>query len=234
MRTIPNKPSVLLEHVSFGYGDTPVLKDLSLRVEPGEHLALLGANGSGKSTLLDLIIGAKKPQTGTISLSSKKVAFVPQRSTVSDAVPITVRDAVLMGRWAERGHWRPITHKDREIADFQIDRLGLTALSKRPISDLSGGQRQRVLIGQALTQQASLLLLDEPEAGLDTEAQHAIGEVLRDEVSRGTTVIIATHDTQSAARAGRCVLLGNNAGGIIADGTADEVLSDAVLASAFN
>lgn len=234
MRTILNKPSVVLDSVSFAHGDTPVLKELSLTVNAGEHLALLGPNGSGKSTLLDLIIGAKKPQQGKVSRCGHKVAFVPQRSSVSDSVPITVRDTVLMGRWADRGHWKPLTRKDKEIADTQIDRLGLTLLANRPISDLSGGQRQRVLIGQALAQQAPLLLLDEPEAGLDAEAQNIIGEVLRDEVSRGTTVIIATHEAQSASRASRCVLLGGNAVGIIADGTPEEVLSDATLASVFS
>lgn len=234
MITVPVSPAAVeFDHVSFSYGQTTVLKDFSLAVPPGDHVALLGPNGSGKSTILDLIVGTALPQTGRVLRAAPTTAFVPQRSTVSDTLPITVRDTVRMGRWADRGMWRRLTTEDHAIVRTQLERLGLTELASRRVGQLSGGQRQRVLIAQALAQHAPTLLLDEPEAGLDREAQRIIAGVIREEVARGTTVIVATHDTATASAAKRCVLLRGYAGGVIADGPPEAVVTDTTLARAF-
>lgn len=240
MRTIPDKPveasrppAVSVQGVTFRYGANTVLKDLSLTIGAGERVAILGPNGSGKSTLLELMTGAYSAEQGSVQLHVPEVAFVPQRNSVSDAVPITVRETVRMGRWRDRGMFKRLTTRDHEIIDEQLERLGLTEVSSRRLSQLSGGQRQRALIGQALAQHAPLLLLDEPEAGLDAEAKSIIGEVIGEEVASGKTVVIATHDTETAGASERLILLRGHAGGIVADGPPEEVLTDAVLASAF-
>src|SRR5690625_515188 len=170
MITISNKPAVLIERMSFARDERVIFSDFTLSIEPGTHVAILGTNGSGKSTLLELILGTLRPQAGAIRRASRP-AFVPQRSMLGDQAPMTVRDAVTMGRWAVRGQFGRLRPNDISVIDEQIERLGLASLQHRQISELSGGQRQRTLIAQALTQQADLLLLDEPEAGLDTEAR---------------------------------------------------------------
>ncbi|WP_217131777.1 zinc ABC transporter ATP-binding protein AztA [Leucobacter chinensis] len=231
---ITNKPSVTLDGVSFARDEKPIFADLSLGIEQGEFVALLGTNGSGKSTLLDLIAGVLKPDKGTVTRAEERYAFVPQRSHVSEQTPMTVASAVAMGRWGNRGMLGRLTKEDRAEIDSRMEQLNIADLRNAQFSRLSGGQRQRVLIAQALTQRAPLLLLDEPEAGLDSQARAIIQQVLADEVALGTTVVLATHELDSARRTQRCLLIQANAGGIVADGAPDETLSDSTLALAFH
>lgn len=233
MRTITNKPAVSIKDLSFSRSSVPILQNLNLQINQGEHVALLGSNGSGKSTLLELIIGTLKEDSGMITLADKQIAFVPQRSAFNDSVPMTVRDTVEMGRWAKSGSWKRLTRDDRKIVDEQLNRLGITELQSKQLSALSGGQRQRTLIAQALSQEAPLLMLDEPEAGLDADASRTINDVLRQEAAKGVAVIIATHDLGSAKNATRCVLLSRKEHGIVADGPPEEVLNDQIIARTF-
>lgn len=233
MRTVTNKPAVAIEALSYSRPDLPIFKNLDLQIERGQYVALLGANGSGKSTLLELILGTIKAESGTIKVSAKQIAFVPQRSAFNDAIPITVRGAIEMGRWAHRGQWRRLTKNDHQIVDQQLERMGIKEIAHKMLSELSGGQRQRTLIAQALAMEAEIIFLDEPEAGLDAEAAGLISEVLRQEVARGVSVVIATHDLASAKNAQRCIVLNRKSLGISADGTPDEVITDSVIARSF-
>ncbi len=230
MRIVTDRPVVTLSAVSHHYDGRAALDAVSLAVAAGEHVALLGPNGSGKSTLLSLICGVQRPSAGTVSCPPE-VAFVVQRSAVPDRLPITVRDAVAMGRWASRGFGRPLRREDRVIVEDAMGRMGLQDLGGRRFAELSGGQRQRTLIAQALAQQAPVLLLDEPEAGLDISSRTAITTVLAEEAARGTALIIATHDTRTASHATRCVLL--REGRIVADGVPEVVLTGVPYAEAF-
>lgn len=223
-------PAVSLVDATYRYGAAAGVDAVSLTIEPGTHTALMGPNGSGKSTVLALAAGILSPSTGSVRRGAR-AALVPQRSDVNDRMPITVRETVSMGRWAERGAWRALRSADRRIVDECIDRLGLGSLASRRLGSLSGGQRQRALLAQALAQHAPLLLLDEPESGLDAEAREVIGAVIRDEVSRGTAVIVATHEVRTARVAERVVLM--NAGRIVADGAATDILNGAALARTF-
>lgn len=136
-----------------------------------------------------------------------------------------------MGRWPSRGMWRPLRRTDRRIIDESLERMGLRGLADHRLGDLSGGQRQRTLLAQALAQQASVLLLDEPEAGVDHESRAAIHRVLAEEVARGACVVVATHDIGTATAAQRCVLL--RGGRVVADGPPEEVLTGDSYAEAF-
>lgn len=232
MRTMTDtRRPVCLEGVTFGYGRTPAVDDLSLVVGCGEYLALLGPNGLGKSTLLSLLAGVVRPAAGTITGVPDRVAFVVQRSAVPDRLPLTVQDTVAMGRWAAAGPWRRLGPADRALVDESMERLGLTELRNRRLATLSGGQRQRALLAQALAQRARLLLLDEPEAGLDTDARSWITAAVTDEVARGATVVIATHDVRTAAGSRRCVLL--RSGLLVGDGPPAELLTGDTFARAF-
>ncbi|MEE1927164.1 zinc ABC transporter ATP-binding protein AztA [Streptomyces sp. TRM 70351] len=199
---------VTLDDVSAGYAGRPVLAGVSARIPAAAVTAVVGPNGSGKSTLLGVLAGVLPAMTGTVRhRTGARPALVPQRSTVPDALPVTVRDTVAMGRWGSLGLFRRMSSRERSVADACMDRLGIGALAARRIGELSGGQRQRALVAQGLAQEADLLLLDEPTTGLDLAAQHGITDVLRELAAEGVTVVYVTHDPAAARRAGHCLLL---------------------------
>ncbi|GAA2540425.1 zinc ABC transporter ATP-binding protein AztA [Streptomyces levis] len=189
---------------------------------------LVGPNGSGKSTLLGVLAGVIKPTSGVlVRTGDRPPAFVPQRGAVGDTLPLTVRQAVEMGRWGERGPWRRLTRRDHTTVDAALDRLGIGALASRQLGELSGGQRQRALIAQGLAQESDLLLLDEPTTGLDIEARERIGELLTALVADGVTVVQATHDLEAARAADACLLLQN--GRLTGQGRPEQVLTTSAL-----
>ena len=184
------------------------LHDVSIALLRGEIVALAGANGSGKSTLLGALAGTHPTSAGSVErAAATRIAYVVQRSSVPDGLPLTVHDAVTMGRWAGRPLWRPLGRTDREIVRASIAALGLEGLERRPFHALSGGQRQRALVAQGLAQRADVLLLDEPTAGLDEEAHELIARAVEAEARRGVAVVHATHDPDVMTRADRVVRL---------------------------
>ncbi|MGV9310730.1 zinc ABC transporter ATP-binding protein AztA [Streptomyces sp. NPDC003691] len=205
---LPRPPRVRLTAVDAGYARRPVLREVTLDIPALAVTSLTGPNGSGKSTLLGVLAGVIRPTAGTVHHHGDRApAFVPQRSTAGDALPLTVRRTVEMGRWYARGPWRRLTSGDHRTVDEALERLGIAHLAARRLGDLSGGQRQRALIAQGLAQRSDLLLLDEPCTGLDPEARQGIEDLLARVTADGTTVVQATHDL-TAARAGQhCLLL---------------------------
>ncbi|MEU6130330.1 zinc ABC transporter ATP-binding protein AztA [Saccharopolyspora sp. NPDC047091] len=198
--------AAVLHEVSAGYRRNPVLHRVTAAFPAGSRTAVVGPNGSGKSTLLGVLAGVLPVTSGSVRRRGD-VALVAQRSAVSDALPMTVRATAEMGRWARTGPWRRLSEQDRGIVADCLERLGVADLADRPLGALSGGQRQRVLVAQGLAQQAELLLLDEPAAGLDVTAQRRITEVLDEEKSRGATVVHVTHDLAEARDADHVLLL---------------------------
>jgi zinc transport system ATP-binding protein len=178
-----------------------VIHGVDLSVSPGEFVALVGPNGSGKSTLVKAIVGLAEVQSGSVELFGaegatrrSRVGYVPQRHTAGGPIPSTVEEVVSSGCLADR-RWRPLGRTDREATAAALDRLGLAPLARKPVERLSGGQQRRVLIARALVRDVQFLVLDEPTAGLDAEAQAELAEVL-DQLSRtGTTILVVTHDT---------------------------------------
>ncbi|PXX58073.1 zinc/manganese transport system ATP-binding protein [Nocardia tenerifensis] len=217
-------PSALrLSGLSAGYAGHPVLNSVTCAIPSDKVTAIIGANGSGKSTLLAVLAGVLTPSAGTVQRATDhQPAFVVQHTAVPATLPITVRQTVAMGRWAHRGPWRRLSRTDRDIIDTCLDRLGITDLAPRRLDTLSGGQRQRALLAQALAQQAQLLLLDEPAAGLDTVTQQEISRTIREISADGVTVVQATHDAEEAARADHCLYLSR--GTLLAEGAPDDVL----------
>jgi len=199
-------PLATLRDIRLRLGEVQALDGVSLELHAGEVLALAGHNGSGKSTLLSVVAGTLPPRSGTVD-RAERVAFVVQRSDVPDALPLAVRDVVRMGRWAQRGAWRPLGRDDHAIVAQSIAALGLEGLERRPLASLSGGQRQRALVAQGLAQRARILLLDEPTVGLDDEARTLIGSAIAREAARGVAVVHATHDPEVVRLAGRVIRL---------------------------
>jgi zinc transport system ATP-binding protein len=192
-----------IDHVSFGYTASPVVRDVTFAVDSGEYVGLIGPNGSGKSTLLRLILGLHEPDEGTASLFGRpagafvdraRVGYVAQDVTENTKrMPITVAEVVLMGRFPHAGFGR-ITADDRELARDALRTVGIEHLADRRITRLSGGQRQRAYIARALAGEADLLVLDEPTVGVDAESVDAFFELLDALNDDGMTILLVEHD----------------------------------------
>ena len=220
---------IRLTELSAGYPGRPVLHQLDAEIPALATTALVGPNGSGKSTLLGVIAGVIQPTSGELHHNGNRPpAFVPQRGAVGDALPLTVRQTVAMGRWGERGPWRRLTRQDHATVDQAMERLGITDLATRQLGELSGGQRQRALIAQGLAQESDLLLLDEPTTGLDPEAKDRIAALLTELVADGVTVVQATHDLEAAHSADACLLLRD--GHLAGEGHPEQLLTASTLA----
>ena len=194
---------VSVEHVTFAYDGQPAVRDVTLDIESGEFLGLIGPNGSGKTTLLHLMLGLLEPDAGSIELfgvpigafdAGERIGYVSQRATDrADTMPVTVREAVTMGRFAHVGAGR-LTESDYAIIDDAIDRVGIADLVDRRVNQLSGGQKQRTFIARALASEADLLALDEPTVGVDAESRDAFYHLLDELNDSGITIILIEHD----------------------------------------
>ena len=190
-------------------GSRTILRDVTLALEPGSLTVILGPNGSGKSTLLMVLAGLHPLDEGSLAIADgAERAFVPQRSAVSDTLPLTVADVVGMGRWAT-SHRRNRT-KDQEITAECVNAVGLGGFEKRALGSLSGGQRQRAFVAQGLAHKADLLLLDEPTAALDQGARFLLARCIAAERDRGVAVVVATHDLDDLHQATHQVQLGRD------------------------
>ncbi|MGP4030171.1 zinc ABC transporter ATP-binding protein AztA [Actinomadura sp. 3N407] len=218
-----SETAITMREMRAGYGSTPVLHDITARIPRSRVTALVGHNGSGKSTLLGVLAGTLAPSGGTVERScSQRPALVLQRAAVPATLPMTAWNAVAMGRWAHRGWWRRLTKHDKAVVSACMERVGVAELAKAQLGELSGGQYQRTLIAQGLAQQSDLLLLDEPAAGLDHDAQNRILEIFDELTETGVTVVHATHDADAATRADHCLLL--KEGRLLAQDISDVVL----------
>ncbi|GAB3547317.1 zinc ABC transporter ATP-binding protein AztA [Arthrobacter tumbae] len=207
---------VIVSGVRYAYPGRQALGGLTLTFERGVHTVVTGTNGSGKSTLLALAAGVLRPQSGSVLLTtSSRPAFVIQHTRIPETLPSTVRQAVEMGRWPHRPWLLPLGPRDRRIARDAMERLGISDLADRQLTGLSGGQRQRALIAQGLAQEADILILDEPTAGLDTAAHQLIRVAVDEELQRGVTIIESSHSPEDIERAERVVTL--EGGRVISD-----------------
>ncbi len=191
------------QNVSVHYGDVVALDGASIELRGGSVCGLVGMNGSGKSTLFKAIMGMLKPTHGTVLLDGQPpavarragtVAYVPQSEAVDWAFPLSVRDVVMMGRFGYQGFTRRVRPVDRDAVDHALERVELTDLAHRQIGALSGGQKKRAFVARGIAQDAGILLLDEPFAGVDKRTEGVISALLRELASDGRTVLVSTHD----------------------------------------
>lgn len=221
--------AVRIRDLSVRHGSVVALERFSLDIPAGDSVAVIGANGSGKSTLLRTVAGLQSPTEGSIAVDGE-VAIVLQTTTVNETLPLTAREAVRMARYARRGPFRRLRPDDHDAVERAMDRLGVADLAQRQLGDLSGGQRQRVLVAQGLAQEADVVLLDEPVAGLDLASKGRILDVVEDEHAQGRTVLMSTHDLDEARTFRHVILLATE---LVAAGSPDEVLVEANLRKAF-
>lgn len=196
-------------------GCPPVLREVDFDVPRGCRTALVGANGSGKSTLLRALAGLAPVAAGNLRVHGRppgpgraEVALLGQRPALTPGFPCTVSRLALMGRIG-RARWLPsYSRADHAAAEAALRAVGLEPLAKRLLHELSGGQLQRALVARALCQGATLLLLDEPYAGLDAESRIALDALIFGPALAGTTVILSTHDAADSAPFDRVLALG--------------------------
>ena len=221
--------------VSCGYDGPPVLRDIDLSIRRGAFVRIVGPSGAGKTTLLRAIVGVVPRVEGRITVDDRRVSggattgvgWVPQLETVDWNFPATVREVVLMGRWAEH-RWRAwASADDRRRVDRLLERLGIGGLADRHIRELSGGQQQRVFLARALIADPALLLLDEPTSGVDLKTRDDILHLLADLNADGITVVLTTHELNTVAAHLPWVVCVN--GSIVAEGDPDEIFTSAIL-----
>ena len=210
-------PALELRHLTVSYGSRPVVWDVDAAFPARAMSAIVGPNGSGKSTLLRAAMGLTPADAGQVAIlgrpardAMRRVAYVPQREAVDWDFPITVREVVEMGRYPSAGWIRRIGRADRAVVADAIGRVGMEPFAGRQIGQLSGGQRQRVFVARALAQEAELLVLDEPFAGIDVRTEAALLKLLAELRDReGRSVVMVHHDLQTVRATVDWVLLLN-------------------------
>jgi manganese/iron transport system ATP-binding protein len=233
----PGTPILRINDLTVRFDGSLALDRISFELPKAERLAVVGPNGAGKSTLFKVIAGVLKPSKGQVHVFGSEpdghicIAYVPQRSQVDWTFPVNVADTVMMGRIGKMGLFRQPRAHDWEVVQQALEVVNLSHLAKRQISQLSGGQQQRMFIARALAQEAELMLMDEPLAGLDVASQEDIFIIMDTLQKRAVTVLVAMHDLKQAAeRFDRVMLLNHR---ILGLGAPDEVFSTEKLASAY-
>ena len=190
-------PTVLAEDLAAGYGGRPVLHDVSFGAEPGQTVCVLGPNGGGKTTLFRALIGELEPLAGSVRVSGRP-AYVAQTERTRLDFPVSALDVALMGALAHGRWWLPPGRGQRAAARAALDRVGLAPEADIPFGELSGGQRPRALLARALVQDATVLLLDEPLAGVDPASAQLIDSVFGELRAEGRTLLVSGHDIERA------------------------------------
>lgn len=222
--------AISVRGLTVSYGARPVLRSVSFEVPDGRLVGVVGPNGAGKSTLLKAMLGLIEPDGGTIRVHGESVAahrerlaYVPQTEAVDWDFPVTVADVVLMGRYGRLGWFGRPTKVDKDLAMESLDKVGMTEFRDRPIRRLSGGQQQRVFLARALCQEADILLLDEPFAGVDAATEQAIFRLIETLTARGRTLLVVNHDLSVLDRFDLVMLLNQQ---VVAFGPTKSVVND--------
>jgi len=232
--------ALIARGVSVELGGRPVLRDVSLSIEPGQVLALVGPNGAGKSTLLSVLSGERAPTSGTVTLDDRMLSsFSPlelarRRSVLTQenqlSFPFRVLDVIRMGR----APWNRTDElaSDATMVGLAAERADVAHLANRRFTELSGGERARVSLARVLAQDTGIVFLDEPTAALDLRHQEDVLRIARDLALAGRAVVVVVHDLSLAgAVADRVALL--SAGALVSLGSPAEVLTAEAISEVY-
>ena len=194
-----------VKNLNFSVGGQNILSNISFEIFAAEYIAIIGPNGGGKTTLIRILLGLDKPTSGEVKIFGKriknfkewyKIGYVPQRATLVDAnFPATVEDVVKMGRTSQRGLFAKESDEDRELVSDAMKKMLVYDLKDKMVGTLSGGQRQRVMIARALASKPEILILDEPNTGVDMVSQNRFYALLKElNENEKITIVFITHD----------------------------------------
>lgn len=219
-------PVLEIRNLSLGYPGLTLFKHLSLDIEAGTTLAVLGANGSGKSTFVKLLLGLIDPLGGRASWPvgrPQNIGYLAQLTEFDRRFPIRVRDLAAMGAWRGFGLWSGLGRKGRDRVAAALEEAGISDLADRSLHTLSGGQLQRALFARVILQDALLILLDEPFAAVDQSTEAHLLSIIQRWRAEGRAVVLVVHDLSSVLdHCSHALLLG---GGTATHGPVDEVLT---------
>jgi len=238
-----SNPLVEINNFSFVIGNKPILNSVSLSVYEGEYLSIIGPNGAGKTTLLKCLMRINPEGQGTIILKdkllvnyrqkelAKVMSYVPQSDGRS--LPFTVGEFVMMGRYPYLSPFTSISKEDKQAARDSLELTGVAHLAERRLNTLSGGERQTVYIASALTQGASIMMLDEPTTFLDPKhVTDILGIIKKINIEFGITIISVTHDINNAVlQSDRIAILKH--GEIMFTGNAGDVMKNGILETVY-
>lgn len=228
-----------IEHGALGFGTRTLWRDLNLRIEPGEFLAVLGPNGSGKTSLLRMILGMQQLDVGSARLlgepirgGDRRIGYVPQQKILPPGTPLRGRDLIALGVDGHRFGLPVSRATDRALVADLIADVGASGYADRPVGLLSGGEQQRLRVAQALAGDPVLLLCDEPLLSLDLHNQRGVADLInRRRREHGTAVVFVTHDVNPVlGLVDRVLYLAN---GRFREGTPAAVLRSDVLSDLY-
>lgn len=235
-----------IENATVSYRENIALRNISLNIERGSFVAVVGPNGAGKTTLLTLINGLGRLQSGTVNIFGlrvtnkninhirKDIGYVPQHILIDPRMPISVHDAVMLGRYGKIGLFRHPGKGDYKIVDDVCECIGITHLKDKPIGHLSGGEQQKVSLARSLTQEPKILLLDEPTANLDPRAQNEITDLIEGIYKQEKlTIIFVTHILSHLPDVCSDAILLKN-GRVITSGSMDNVFTKKWLSEVYD
>ena len=238
-----SKPIIKFSKASFKFQNRSALEEITLEIMEGEFVGIIGPNGSGKTTLLRALLGLIPPVSGQVQIFDcaceklrchhrARIGYLPQKEMVDADFPLTVFEAVLMGRYSSIGLIRRPTREDEQIASQSLDEVGLSDHAGTALGHLSGGQQQRVFIARALAQRPQVLLLDEPTTGIDIPTQHTILDLIKGlHDTLRLTVMLVTHDINMIVPyVNRLALLKTR---LYAAGPPKEVLTQEILSQVY-
>jgi ABC-type Mn2+/Zn2+ transport system ATPase subunit len=194
---VTGEPRVQVEGLEVGYGGAPALRDVAFAAGGGQSVCVLGPNGGGKTTLFRAMLGELAPTRGTVRLAGRP-GYLAQTERTRLDFPVSALEVALMGTLAAGRWWRRPGRDARASARAALARVGLAGREAVPFGELSGGERRRALLARALVQDAEVLLLDEPLAGVDPASAELIGGVFAELRAAGRTLLVSTHDVAGA------------------------------------
>lgn len=202
---------LICQDLALGYAGKAIVRNLNFRVNAGDYFCIVGENGSGKSTLMRTLLHLQPPVSGSIltgdGLKTNEIGYLPQQTLVQRDFPASVREIVLSGCQGRCGSRPFYTKAEKELAEENMEKLGIKGFSGRCYRELSGGQQQRVLLARALCATKKVILLDEPAAGLDPVVTQNLYELIRQiNEDMGITIIMVSHDIHAAVQYAKHIL----------------------------